>query len=114
MRRRKTPEQFRRHHVHTLVGALRREYNGNEQLKRAVVVQFRLRRRHSLLKESQGGCVSFLFGHLSCSCKLVEEAHVVLGEQTQVVDAILQVGNTFYSHAEGKTGIYIGVYSARA
>ncbi len=41
-----------------------------------------------------------------CSSKLVEESHIVLREESQVFDAVFEVGDTLNAHAEGKTAVF--------
>ena len=48
---------------------------------------------------------------LGCN-KFVEEANIVLGEHAQVFHLILEVGDTFYTHAESEAGIFFRVYAA--
>ena len=44
--------------------------------------------------------------------ELLEESLVVLGEETQVVDAVFQVGDALHAHAESIAGVDIGVDAA--
>ena len=47
-------------HVHALVGALRREDNGHQQLERRAVVQLGFRHRHGLLEALDDLVISVL------------------------------------------------------
>lgn len=49
---------------------------------------------------------------LVSALELLQEAGVVLGEQTQVVDAVLQIGDALHTHAEGVTSVYVRVDAA--
>ncbi len=49
---------------------------------------------------------------LFCRFKFAEEAGIVLREETKVADAIFQVGDALYTHAEGVAGIDIAVNAA--
>ena len=49
---------------------------------------------------------------LFCRFKFAEEAGIVLREETKVADAIFQVGDALYTHAEGIAGIDIAVNAA--
>lgn len=41
--------------------------------------------------------------------KLPEEAEIVLEEKPQIIDPIFEHGDPFDSHAEGKTGHFLGI-----
>ena len=56
-------------------------------------------------------CAELIYA-LVGSLELLEEAGVVLGEQAQVVDAVLQVGDALDAHAEGIARVNLGVDAA--
>ncbi len=61
---------------------------------------------------SQGhihGILSFL---LVGGCEFVEEPGVVLGEEAQVVDLVLEVGDALYTHAECESRVFLAVDAA--
>ena len=62
--RRECLEQGRRHEIHALVGALSREDDGNEQLKRVLILQLRLDFWHRSLKIVDERVVLFTFTHM--------------------------------------------------
>ena len=40
-------------------------------------------------------------------CEFAKETTVVLREKTKVVDPVLEVGDSFHSHAERETGVLL-------
>lgn len=44
--------------------------------------------------------------------ELFEEADIVLREETQVLDAVLEVSNTLYTHTESIARINFAIYAA--
>lgn len=48
-----------------------------------------------------------------CRVELVQEAHIVLGEQTQVGHLVFQVGDALDAEAEGVTAVNLAVYAAK-
>ena len=59
-------------------------------------------------------CIVFVRSKLPTDemLSLAEEAGIVLREETKVADAIFQVGDALYTHAEGIAGIDIAVNAA--
>lgn len=47
-----------------------------------------------------------------CCGEFFEETDVVLGEKTEVFDAVFEVGYALDTHTESKTGIFLGVDAA--
>ena len=45
-------------------------------------------------------------------CEFVEEPGVVLGEEAQVVDLVLEVGDALYTHAECESRVFLAVDAA--
>lgn len=48
----------------------------------------------------------------ACATELEKETAVILREQTQILDLILQVGDTLYTHAKGEACIFLAVNAA--
>ena len=61
------------------------------------VVRYAYKKRLPNLSGNLFLCVYIV---LSTTLKLAQEAYVVLGEKTQVLDTILEVGDTLYSKTE--------------
>lgn len=49
---------------------------------------------------------------LVSALELLQEAGVVLGEQTQVVDAVLQVGDALHTHTKSIASVHVRVDAA--
>ena len=56
-------EEFRCNHIDSFIGALCREYHGNEQLKRIVVMQFRLSIGEKSVELLYGKGIAFFLSH---------------------------------------------------
>src|SRR5690606_12235504 len=41
--------------------------------------------------------------------ELLQEPDVVFSKQPQVIDLVLEHGDTFYAHPKGKSGVFLGV-----
>ena len=50
---------------------------------------------------------------LLCRLKLFQETDIVFREEAQIVDAVLQVGDTFDTHTEGIAAVYLAVNSVQ-
>ena len=59
---------------------------------------------------ASGTC--YLVSSLLAALELAEEADVVLGEETEVFNAVLEVGNTLNTESESVAAEYLAVYSA--
>ena len=62
------------------------------------------------------GClIIFLFSRIllpSIGChELLKESHIVLGEHSEILDLILQIGDTLDTHSESIALIDVGVYT---
>ena len=62
-------EQFRRDHVHALVGALSRQDNGQQQVERRVILQLSLRFGHIGLKPLYDAVIAVFEGHQRAESK---------------------------------------------
>ena len=49
--------------------------------------------------------------HLT-TLELLQEAHIVLGEQTEVFDAVFEVGDTLHAQTEGIARLYLRINAA--
>ena len=71
------------------------------------------KKRHNSQKKYRELVPLVIFSEASMSrLKFFEEANIVLGEHTEVLDTVFQVGDAFDAHTESEARVYLAVDAA--